>query len=149
MVLTVGGHYRTATLKKLARFVKNGGLLVGAGVTDLWGIEDGVNYRNLLFADEGEKNLGKGKTLWIPHNLYHARPDEEITDWIFAPMASFFTAGGIEVPDGKRDRFYVANKGDGYLLMNYGNRPITRTIHTKQGETQVSLDPATIQFVKG
>ncbi len=149
VVLTVGGHYRTATLKRLAAFVKQGGLLVGVGVQDLWGIEDGVNYRDVLFAAQGEKSLGKGRTLWLAHNLHDPREDEAITDLIFAPVEAFFTAGGIQVPDGKRDRFYVARKGDGYLLMNYGNQSITRTLHTKDGERSVTLDPATIQFVKG
>ena len=149
VVLTVGGHYRTATLKKLMNFVKNGGLLVGAGVQDLWGIEDGINYRDLLFAWQGEKTLGKGKTLWLDHNLYDSRDDAEVTDLLFAPMEAFFTQNGMEIADSKRDRFYVSHKGDGYLLMNYGTQPITRNIHTKQGEINITLDPATIQFVKG
>ncbi len=150
VVLTVGGYYRKSTLKRLHAFVKQGGLLVGIGLTELAAIEDETDYLAILFGGPGEKTVGKGKTLFVQESLQLPLTDREITQLVFAPVKRFFMQNGIDVPDGERDRFYVAHKGNGLLMMNYADAPITRSITLPGGKTQtVTLDPATIQFLKG
>lgn len=145
VVLTVDGYYRKKTLRRLKQFVKAGGLLVGIGLTRLCCIEDDRDVLAMFFATEGEKVIGRGKTLRIPESLLEERTDEQINERIFDPMTRFLTANGLYISDGKRDRFYTAQKGKGLLVMNYGEREITRTVSLPDGRIQtLSLPPASI-----
>lgn len=151
LVIVMGGYYKTATLNRIRAFVEKGGMLVGIGLKTLRGLEGDEDCLEALFGECG-KALGKGKTLLLPTPLQDFRanaltPDQigAIQTGIFDPMTRFFAEGGLYISDGKLDRIYTADRGDGLLVMNYSGQDVTRDLTLPDGTTiQKKIEDLTI-----
>lgn len=152
LIIAIDGCYRRETLERIRAFVEAGGLLIGLKLGTLCDIE-GNDYLPILFGD-GEKSLGKGKTLLLNARLgerqtspaFHLGPytPDEIAAMqrdVCDPMTAFLSQNGVRVPDGILDDIYVAEKDGRLLVMNYAGHDISRPLLLPDGRRMEAALP--------
>lgn len=141
VLLILGGrHLEARTLEAVRAWVEEGGRLVAFGTDGVWTVE-GEDVTASLFAPEGERAIGQGKTLWLGDGLAEdgliERVSPELRDWL--------GANGMPVFDGEIDNVFAARLRDRVLLLHHGHETIEKRVTLPDGTIRaVEMGPNSI-----
>jgi sulfatase modifying factor 1 len=141
LIVLAGAHFPNATLDAVRQWVEAGGLLVAVGMDRLATVDD-EDLTDQFFASPGrEKQLGRGKTLWLAEKA----PDGNPIETIATRMREWLAANGEPLIDGVSDRVYVARLKDRLVLLHHGGERIEKELAMPDGSVRgVSLPPNSI-----
>ena len=151
LIIPMGGFYKTATLKKIRSFAERGGLIVGINLDTLCDLNEGLDYLDILFGENG-KEIGQGYSLLIrgqmggkigatatPSGFHLVGNDPgNMQTEICDQMTSFFATHGLYVSDGVMDGVFTAERNGKILAMNYSGKDVERDF-TKPDGTSSSV----------
>ena len=146
MVVFLSDYYRAATLDRLLKWVRRGGVLVGYDLRQMVGIEDDRDRLGDFFGAAGvPRKLGKGQTLRLDVSAAETLAGPDADARLFKPMAEFMRSEGVVVSDGQYDDVFVARTQTGHLLLSTTSAAVEKEIWLPDGTTRkVRMEPNTI-----
>ncbi|MBC7328508.1 beta-galactosidase [bacterium] len=137
LLLIAGDFIEKEDIAILKKWVEGGGILISCGVSQMATVEgDTAPFDELFNKEGGKKQIGKGKTIFLPFNWQ----DEKLIPSLVAKLRE----EACPVPDGVKDGVYVTLFPDFLFILNTNDDVVNKIINLPGKSFSLELPPNSI-----